>query len=456
MNNIDYVNALGAGASFDTKKIVESLVQAERAGSEGPINRKIAYAEAKISGLGAATSILDLLKQGAEQLNDARDFNNLSLSNNQPDAIGAVASKTARAGTNTIAITSVAREQRSLSQGVSSSSSILNDGSAVNFNITINGVDHNVAVDDASLESIASALNNAGLGVHAEILDTGAGSDNYRLQLIGETGSSSAFAISSDLNELLFTTVQDARDAELTVNGVDFLRSSNQISDVISGVTLNLNAVTEGNATLTIARDTQEAQKSIVNFVALYNEATLEFRNLTDAEQDGPLRGDTIFQSILRNMRSIVLGQSSSPGEELNSLSNIGISVDKTGQLLFDEAKLSDALTNNFDDVIQLFSANSNDQSRFNDDPGGIAGDLKTLIEKVTSSNGYLVTAEQSLQDRNNEYKAELDELEERMQKVEERYTRQFLAMQNVIQEMNSTKESLLSSFENLPFSNKD
>ncbi len=456
MNNIDYVNALGAGASFDTKKIVESLVQAERAGSEGPINRKIAYAEAKISGLGAATSILDLLKQGAEQLNDARDFNNLSLSNNQPDAIGAVASKTARAGTNTIAITSVAREQRSLAQGVSSSSSILNDGSAVNFNITINGVDHNVAVENASLESIASALNNAGLGVHAEILDTGAGSDNYRLQLIGETGSSSAFAISSDLNELLFTTVQDASDAELTVNGVDFLRSSNQISDVISGVTLNLNAVTEGNATLTIARDTQEAQKSIVNFVALYNEATLEFRNLTDAEQDGPLRGDTIFQGILRNMRSIVLGQSSSPGEELNSLSNIGISVDKTGQLLFDEAKLSDALTNNFDDVIQLFSANSNDQSRFNDDPGGIAGDLKTLIEKVTSSNGYLVTAEQSLQDRNNEYKAELDELEERMQKVEERYTRQFLAMQNVIQEMNSTKESLLSSFENLPFSNKD
>ena len=87
---------------------------------------------------------------------------------------------------------------------------------------------------------------------------------------------------------------------------------------------------------------TQEAQKSIVNFVALYNEATLEFRNLTDAEQDGPLRGDTIFQGILRNMRSIGLGQSSSPGEELNSLSNIGISVDKTGQLLFDEAKLSE------------------------------------------------------------------------------------------------------------------
>ena len=33
MANIDYINALGAGASFDTKSIVESLVNAERAGS---------------------------------------------------------------------------------------------------------------------------------------------------------------------------------------------------------------------------------------------------------------------------------------------------------------------------------------------------------------------------------------------------------------------------------------
>ena len=67
MANIDYINALGAGASFDTKSIVESLVQAERAGSEAQIQRKLASAEAKISGLGAATSILNILKEGAEK-----------------------------------------------------------------------------------------------------------------------------------------------------------------------------------------------------------------------------------------------------------------------------------------------------------------------------------------------------------------------------------------------------
>ena len=42
------------------------------------------------------------------------------------------------------------------------------------------------------------------------------------------------------------------------------------------------------------------------------------------------------------------------------------------------------------------------------------------------------------------------------MEKVEERYNKQFLAMQKVIDEMNNTRESLISSLEYLPFTNKD
>ena len=52
--------------------------------------------------------------------------------------------------------------------------------------------------------------------------------------------------------------------------------------------------------------------------------------------------------------------------------------------------------------------------------------------------------------------KWELSDLEERMEKVEDRYNRQFLAMQKIIDEMNSTKEGLINSLEYLPFTNKD
>ena len=48
---IDYINALGAGASFDTKKIVEALVEAERAPARALIQRRADEGEAKITGL---------------------------------------------------------------------------------------------------------------------------------------------------------------------------------------------------------------------------------------------------------------------------------------------------------------------------------------------------------------------------------------------------------------------
>ena len=457
MANIDYINALGAGASFDTKSIVESLVQAERAGSEAQIQRKLASAEAKISGLGAATSILNILKEGAEKLNDAKDFNTLSLSNSQTTAFSASASLDASAGTNSVEITSIAKEQRTISGGFDSKTAALNGSGDTSISISVGGgATQTLTVSGATLESVRDSINNANLGIKAEILDTGAASGNFRLQLVGESGADKNFTISSDASALSFSQLQASSDAALKVNGVDFTRSSNTITDVIQGVTLNLNSATTGNATLAVNRDTSQAKQNILDFVALYNEAQLEFKKLTDSETDGPLRGDTIFRGLLRNLNSIVLNQSSTPGTDVTSMSSMGISVDKTGQLLFDDKKLDAALASNFDDVIKIFSADTNDQTRFSSDAAGIAGDIKTLIENATASDGYLTTAEQTLQNRTSDYNEELEELNDRMAVIEERYNRQFLAMQTIIEEMNSTKESLISSLENLPFTRKD
>ena len=443
MAGIDYINALGAGASFDTKSIVEALVQAERSSSEAQIQRKIAVAESKISGLGSAVSILDILKQGAELINDARDFNTLSIQNSASSAIAATVTNNARAGTNSISVTSLAKEQRSVSGGFDSASDAINGENTTSSDITINGLTETISVESASLNSIASAINSADLGVTAEIINTGTGTGSYRLQLVGDQGANNAFSLSSDFAGLTFNTLQSATNAELTVNGVDFVRSSNQISDIIQGVSLNLLATTSNTETLSITRDTSQAKENILAFIAMFNEASGEFKKLTDSETDGPLRGDTIFRSIVNQLRDIMVSESSSPGTEINSLSSMGISIDRYGQL-------------NFDDVIKIFTAGTNDQSRFNTDPAGIAGDIKILIDRVTASDGYLTTMQTSLNDRNAEYEQDLKDLDERMKAVEERYNRQFLVMQNIIEEMNNTKESLISTFDNLPFSNKN
>ena len=125
---IDYINALGAGASFDTKKIVEALVEAERAPARSLIQRKIDDGEAKITGLASAASVLNKFKVSTQNLNDARDFNTYSINNSQTTAFTATANSTARPGTNSITVTQVAQEQRSISNGFNASNTAINDG----------------------------------------------------------------------------------------------------------------------------------------------------------------------------------------------------------------------------------------------------------------------------------------------------------------------------------------
>jgi flagellar hook-associated protein 2 len=134
----------------------------------------------------------------------------------------------------------------------------------------------------------------------------------------------------------------------------------------------------------------------------------------------------------------------------------MGISVSRTGELEINDTKLDDALSNNYSDVVKMFSADTDDQSVASTAAAGLAGDINRIIDNVTSSNGYLVTQQKVLGDANAERQVELTELETRMERVEERYNRQFLAMQQIIDQMNSTRDSMESTFENLPFSNRD
>ena len=458
MASIDYVQALGAGAGFDTKKIVEALVNAEKAPTEARIKSKIAESEAKISGLGQAVSILNVVKDAALRLNDAKDFKTFAVSNSQTSAFSASSTTSARAGSNNITVSQIAQEQRSVSNGFASETDAFNAGS-VTMSISVGATSPTtteITVTDASLQGTVTAINAANLGVTAEIVDTGVSGDRYRIQLIGETGAEKAFSLTSDDDSISFSSVQSASDAQLNVNGIDFTRSTNVIDDVLTGVSLTLNTVTDGTANLNISQDNAEARANIVDFVAIYNEAQRQMKELVNSSADGALAGDSIFRSLTTSLRSIVLGSSSSGSGDISNLSDMGISVARTGELVVDDAKLDNALANNYSDVIQMFSANTDDQAASSSDAAGLAGDITKLITNATDSDSYLVTQQATLATGNSEREEQLEALAERMERVEERYNRQFLAMQQIIDQMNSTKESMENSFANLPFSNKD
>ncbi|MEK7773355.1 MAG: flagellar filament capping protein FliD, partial [Deltaproteobacteria bacterium] len=156
------------------------------------------------------------------------------------------------------------------------------------------------------------------------------------------------------------TTLQTAQDASFSVDGLSMTRSSNTVTDAISGVTLDLNSADSAQTvTLTVARDTSAIKESISDFVAKYNSVVsyIKSNNRYDSENktSGPFFGDPVARSIWDDLRRTMTGAVSGLPDTMNRLVYAGISTDTEGVMSVDDTVLSTALSTSFDDVVNLF-----------------------------------------------------------------------------------------------------
>jgi flagellar hook-associated protein 2 len=467
MATTDFLNALGVGSSFSSKEVVTALVDAERLPKEERINSKIEATEAKISALGAATATLNTLKESAASIKDATDFDNFSITNSQATALTITAGAGASAANHSVTVSSIAKAQttnvtQSGSSAFTSTTQLLNSGNSFGLTVQVgggSGTSHAITVSTTTPQGIADAINAANIGVKASLVDTGTAGTNYVVQLAGQTGTANAFTVTEDSTSILASNTPSgfaAADASLTVNGLSFTRSSNDITDIVDGLTISLNSATTGAASLSLSRDTSIVETNIKAFVDAYNATKAQLDTLTKSENGGALKGDTIVRALIRDVRGVMTNVSSTPGTSLSRLSDLGVSITKTGVFAVDDTKLKNSLTNNFDEIVTLLSADTTNQTEMGIASRGIAGDLSKLISDASSSQGYLTTQTTELNSKVDGYNEDLTELGIKMAQLQARYDKQFLSMQRVVDEMNNTKDSLLSTFENLPFTNKD
>jgi flagellar hook-associated protein 2 len=460
------VNTLGAGSGIDVKGLAQSLVDAEKTPKKERIDDKIKQTEAKITGFGAVKFALSELKTAFGKLNDASDFSSIKPNNTQPNALGISASTTAEAGSYNIEVLQTALMQRTASSSFADRATPLNvispatTGTAFSLNLTVGGVDKgDISVDNPSPAGMVSAINGAKLGVTAQLINTGNG---YNVVISGETGASKSFTLTSkDSNgaavaDVSFTNnLQTATDASLKINGLTVSRSSNTVTDVIDGVTLDLFANTTGSARIDLNRDTAGIKDSIKGLVSAYNDFEETLKILGDRKSEveefgGALAGDSLLQSVRTQVRAMITDTSSTPGTTIQAARNVGLSLDRNGKLTLDESKLDTALQNNFAEVSTMFTAGTNNKSVYSTAPGGLAGDAINKIEKMLLSTGIIETQTESATAKITKYKDELALLEERMEKLMNRYMSQFSIMENIVGNSNSTRESLKGTFEGM------
>jgi len=210
-----------------------------------------------------------------------------------------------------------------------------------------------------TVTGLSDAINALNAGVSSSVVNDGT---SYRLVLTAKsTGTTNAVTINQNNTTLAFnTTLQAAQDAAFTVDGLAVTRSSNTVSDVLTGVTLTLkSANASAPVTVTSTRDVGEIEKKVVAIVDRYN-AVMSYiktnnRYNVDTKSGGTLFGDAVARSISDEVSRIMTSSVSGLPSTMNRLLQAGVTRDSTGVMSLDSTKLKDALNTNYDGVVNLF-----------------------------------------------------------------------------------------------------
>lgn len=371
---------LGSGSGIDTSSLVTQLTAAVRDPKEAVIVQRENTNVAKISALASAVSGIDAFSTSLNSLIAGGTLFTQPSSSDE-DIVGASAIPGARLGniSATLEIRQLAQAQTLVSGNLATSATAVGKGT---LNLTTANGSFAVVIDNSNntLDGLAKAINDAGAGLSASIVQDSAGS---RLVVKSATGAAKAFSMTttapaSQLGRFEYasgasgntmTVAQAAQDAIIVYDGVAVKRDVNSVSDLIPGMKLELKKAEVGTTvSLGAARPTTAITNAVTNFVEAYNtlksvldEATAP--RLSDGSGGGPLRGDVGIREMQRQLAkltSTVLGGTATGPK---TLAEIGVSTNRNGTLSLDTNKLSAMLASDPAGVEALFNPSQSSSS---------------------------------------------------------------------------------------------
>jgi flagellar hook-associated protein 2 len=463
INNVSsqIMTTLGVGSGLDVFKLAQDLTDVEKIPKQEAIEGEISATEASISGYALLSYQIGLLQSAFEKLNDASELTDRSAVSSNSGAIDFIAvDGSAAAGAYDLTVTQLAQEQRLISDEYSASGAVLH-GSAFDISITLGNTStttSTVSVTTPTPAGVVAAINAADTGVTATLIDTGISGANYRIVLSGPTGSEGVFSVSS-IPDLGFAdagnSLQTAQDAIISFEGLTLTRSSNQPTDVIAGTTLSLNATTTSSVRLTVNTDPSPLKANLQGVIASYNDLNNILNELTsvssDAELGGALVGDQSLVRYVRDrIRTAIFADSSTTSGSVEALRDLGISINRSGELTFDETSYDAVVASNYNDVAMMLTANTDNQNLYGTAAKGLAQDIATTLEDLVDSEGVVTDRAESAEDSLEDYRLELTKLETRMAAVYQRYLNQFTAMESLMANLQGTKTYLEGQLEAL------
>lgn len=434
------VSVPGIGSGLDVDGIVSQLVAVEIQPKSARLDQREGKLQAQLSAIGALKGALDKLRGSVTAAGNEQAFGANRVSVPSDDLFTASVDGDARIGSYSVEVMQRATAQSLASTAFASAADTVGQGTLTISRGTIDPDTGSFTVDptrspasitiDASnntLSGIRDALNQAEIGLNANIINDGSGD---RLVLAStQSGVANAMQISvadadgnntdsSGLSVLAFDSAaaegngqnlietRGALDAILRVDGLQVTRPDNTISDVLEGVTLDLKKAAPGEwTTLTVEPDYSPARTAIEGFVESYNDLWGLVKELSAVDLEtgskGPMVGDATLRTLTSRLRSAMTVQLGAEGGQTLSLTEIGISTQRDGTLKLDAGALDAALENDRAGVASIFASLNTATDPLIDvvefPPGVEAGDYAIEITQVATSGSLLGAAVRNL-----------------------------------------------------------
>ena len=446
------ITAPGIGSGLDVQSIVTQLMDIERQ----PLKRlefKQSQFEAQISAYGQLSSSFATFQSAMEKLDSLSDLKVFQTSSSNADVIGATASSNADIGNFGVEVIRLAENHKLSSIEILDTDTF---GGTAGDSLSIQvGADaaSTITVDlttAQTLEEVRDAINNdlANPGVSATIIN-GVNGNQKLIFTAKESGSANALTISTAGTvtpaNFGFQTVNDIAgdtsllDAEIVVDGYNVTRSSNNISDVISGVTLNLVSANPGTTnTITIGHDNEAVTEAVQSFADAFNDLRSDIKSL----RSGQLEADGLLLSMERRIFNVL--NTSATGGVYSNLSEIGLRMQKDGTMTLNSNDLNTALQTNFDGVAQLFAA----------DGQGFANRMASRVDTFLGVGGLIETRTDGLDSRVDDIEDRKSSFERSLQLTEARFRAQFSALDALVSRLQGTGNFLTAQLAQLPGAN--
>jgi flagellar hook-associated protein 2 len=370
------VSVVNTGATAPATYTVSDIMTLASAASETSLQGYSATQSVSTSGLvnlvvGSNTYQLNLTASGennvaglAQAINSANaGVNATVLTAGSTDYLSISASST---GATTLQLNNVTPADLISSTGSGTETSLQTYTDATTAMVSANGEvqlvvgSQDYALDvsgsDNNLNGLAQAINGANAGVTATVTGS-AGAYSLSLTASGPT--------TIQLNDLqsptnLISDTNQGSNSNFELNGVPISESTNNITDVVPGVSFTLlNTNPTGSVTLSLATDPTQLSDALQTFVTDYNTLVTQVE-AQQGQNAGPLQGDLIINEITTDMQDLVTYFDPSSSSSIRSLSDLGVTFNDTGQMSFSTSTFNALSDSQISDAFQfLGSANS-------------------------------------------------------------------------------------------------